>query len=240
MAAAAVGTGTGTATAIGAGRSGSGGGTSGGGGRGGSNDADANAQKKGQGGGRQRSSPQGTGKGGGNRSSSRSGSRQRNGPPRSAVALAPLPPLEPLAVLPSLGAPEIFPGEVAANRRRAITLCALSAVLPALLLGALVWVAVSMIVGAVVFVLAGAAVMYGVWRLAPSVALHRFGAVPIDEHDDPRLYNVTEGLCATFGLSMPALHVLHDDVPNACALGRDAATIGARGHDRPLAPAGHH
>src|SRR5208282_266170 len=97
-----------------------------------------------------------------------SGSRQRNGPTRSAVALAPLPPLEPLVMLPSLGAPQVFPGEVAANRRRATTLCAMSAVLPALLLGALVWVAFSMIVGAVVFVVAGAAVMDAVRRLAPS------------------------------------------------------------------------
>ena len=64
--------------------------------------------------------------------------------------------------------------------------------------------------------------MYGLWRLAPSVALSRIGAVPIDEHDEPRLCNVTEGLCATFGLSMPSLYVLDDDVPNACALGRDA------------------
>ena len=102
------------------------------------------------------------------------------------------------------------------------TLCAVAAVLPALLLGALVWVALSMIVGVVVFVVAGAAVMYAVWRLAPSVALNRIGAVPIDEQDETRLSNVTDGLCATFGLSMPSLYVLDDDVPNACALGRDA------------------
>ncbi len=111
---------------------------------------------------------------------------------------------------------------MAANRRRAITLCAVAAVLPALLLGALVGVTVSIIVGIVVFVVAGAAVMYGLWRLAPSVALNRIGAVPIDEEDERRLWNVTEGLCATFGLSMPSLYVLDDDVPNACALGRDA------------------
>ena len=46
-------------------------------------------------------------------------------------------------MLPTLGAPQIFPAEVAANRRRAITLCALAAVLPALLLGALVGVTLS-------------------------------------------------------------------------------------------------
>jgi len=125
-------------------------------------------------------------------------------------------------VVPGLGAPQVFPAEVAANRRRAVTLCAVSAVLPALLLGALLSVAVSIIVGVVVFVVAGAAVMWAVWRLAPTVALRRIGAVPIDELEDPRLYNVTEGLCATFGLSMPAFYELDDDVPNACALGRDA------------------
>jgi Zn-dependent protease with chaperone function len=125
-------------------------------------------------------------------------------------------------VLPTLGAPQVFPAEVAANRRRAITLCAVAAVLPALLLGALFWVALSVIIGAVVFVVAGAAVMFGVWRLAPSIALKRIGAVPIEEQDETRLWNVTEGLCATFGLTMPSLYVLDDEVPNACALGRDA------------------
>jgi Zn-dependent protease with chaperone function len=217
----------------GSGSSSSGGGRSGGSSSGGGGNASArsgsNGQRKGQGGGRQRS-PQGSGKGGGNRSQSRSGSgsgagsgsRQRSGPPRSGVALAPLPPLEPLDVAPTLGAPQVFPAEVAANRHRAVTLCAVAAVLPALLLGALVWVALSMIAGAVVFVVAGAAVMYVVWRVAPSVALRRIGAAQIDEEDETRLSNVTEGLCATFGLSMPTFHVLDDDVPNACALGRDA------------------
>jgi Zn-dependent protease with chaperone function len=138
------------------------------------------------------------------------------------VALAPPPPLDPLDVPPSLGAPQVYPAEVAANRRRVITLCAVSAVPPALLLGALLWVTVSIIAAVVVFVVAGAAVMYALWRLAPSMALGRIGAVPIDEQDETRLSNVTEGLCATFGLSMPSLYVLDDDVPNACALGRDA------------------
>ncbi len=139
------------------------------------------------------------------------------------MALAPPPPpLPPLEVEPSLGAPQVYPGEVAANRRRALVLCAWTAVIPALLFGALLWAAVSLIAGSVAFVVAGAAFMYGVWRLAPAMALRRIGAVPVDEHDDARLYNVTEGLCATFGLSMPSLNVVVDDVPNACALGRDA------------------
>jgi Zn-dependent protease with chaperone function len=117
----------------------------------------------------------------------------------------------------------VFPAEVAANRRRAITLCAWTAAFPAVLLFAILSVAVSPIVGVVAFVVAGAVCMDGVWRVAPRLALRRIGAVPVaDEDEYPRLYNVTEGLCASFGLAMPALHIVEDDVPNACALGRDA------------------
>jgi Zn-dependent protease with chaperone function len=50
------------------------------------------------------------------------------------------------------------------------------------------------------------------------------GAVRLAEHDNPRLFNVTDGLCATFGLRMPDLYVVYDAVPNACALGRDASS----------------
>jgi Zn-dependent protease with chaperone function len=64
--------------------------------------------------------------------------------------------------------------------------------------------------------------MYGLWRAAPSMAMKRVGAVLAEEYEYPRLFNVTDGLCATFGLAMPELYVLEDDVPNACALGRDA------------------
>jgi hypothetical protein len=122
----------------------------------------------------------------------------------------------------TLGAPNIYPGEVAANRRRAIVLCGWTAAVPALLLFALLASAVNLIAGVVALVVSGVAFMYAVWRLAPWVALRRIGAVPADEDDDPRLFNVTEGLCATFGLAMPTLHILDDPVPNACALGRDA------------------
>jgi Zn-dependent protease with chaperone function len=102
-------------------------------------------------------------------------------------------------------------------------LCAWTAAVPAVLVFALLSVTVSPIVGVVALVVAGAGCMYGVWRVAPRLALRRIGAVPVaDEDEYPRLYNVTEGLCATFGLAMPALHIVEDDVPNACALGRDA------------------
>ena len=134
---------------------------------------------------------------------------------------------EPETILPldtqhTLGAPTVFSGEVAANRRRVIVLCAWAAAIPALLMFALLTVSVSIIAGVVALVVAAAAFMYAFWRLAPWVALRRIGATVADEDDDPRLFNVTEGLCATFGLSMPTLHILDDPVPNACVLGRDS------------------
>jgi Zn-dependent protease with chaperone function len=116
----------------------------------------------------------------------------------------------------------VFPEELAANRRRIVRLCAWTAVIPALLLFALLTVAVDIIVGVVAFVVAAGVLMYAMWRLSPRLALRRIGARPADEDDDPRLFNVTEGLCATFGLSMPTLHILDDPVPNACALGENA------------------
>jgi Zn-dependent protease with chaperone function len=116
----------------------------------------------------------------------------------------------------------VYPEEVAANRRRAIGLCAYSAALPALLMFLLLTVSVNIVAGAIALVVSAVAFMYGMWRLSPHVALRRIGARPADEHNDPRLFNITEGLCATFGLAMPTLHVLDDPVLNACALGRDA------------------
>jgi hypothetical protein len=113
---------------------------------------------------------------------------------------------------------------VAANRRRAIRLCAWTALVPAVLLFALLSVAVNPIVGVVAFVVVGAVCMDGVWRIAPRLALRRIGAVPVaDEDEYPRLYNVTEGLCASFGLAMPALHIVRTTSPTPARSGATPA-----------------
>ncbi len=125
---------------------------------------------------------------------------------------------------PGLGATEILPGEVTANRRHAVVLCALAAALPAVVIGLVIGLVVSPVIGAVALVVVEVALGYALWRAAPGVALRQVGAVRLSERDNPRLFNVTEGLCATFGLRMPDLYVVYDNVPNACALGRDAAS----------------
>jgi Zn-dependent protease with chaperone function len=134
----------------------------------------------------------------------------------------PPPPVHEVHERPGVGATQIFPSEVAANRRRVAVLCAWTAVIPAVLMGTLLLVSVSLVAGAIGLVGVGLVFGYGVWRVAPRLSLRRIGAVPADEYDYPRYYNITEGLCATFGLRLPVLHVVEDTVPNACALGRDA------------------
>jgi Zn-dependent protease with chaperone function len=123
--------------------------------------------------------------------------------------------------VPGLGATQIYASEVAANRRRVIVLCAWAALIPAILFGLLFLTAVSVVSGVIAFVVVGLGFGYALWRAAPWLSMRRIGAVPADEYDYPRYYNVTEGLCATFGLRMPRLHVVEDTVPNSCALGRD-------------------
>ena len=124
--------------------------------------------------------------------------------------------------LPGLGATQIYPAEVAANRRRVMVLCAWTALIPAVLIGALLLSAVSVVSGVIAFVVVGLLFAYAVWRMAPWLSMRRIAAAPADEIDYPRYYNITQGLCATFGLRMPTLHIVDDAVPNACALGRDA------------------
>jgi hypothetical protein len=167
------------------------------------------------------------GGGGGGRSRSRSGggsqNRSRGGSTRGAVAVVPEV-LAPMVITPGLGATEVLPEEIAANRRRAVWLCAATGFVPAVLLGVVIGLAISLVIGAVVFVVSWMLLSVAMWRMAPGLALQRVGAVPLAERDNPRLTNVTEGLCATFGLRMPDLYVVWDAVPNACALGRDAST----------------
>jgi len=125
---------------------------------------------------------------------------------------------------PGLGAPEVTPDEVSANRRRARMLSFSAAVLPSVIVGAVLFAVAGPIAGVAALVVLAVGLSLLIWQSAPATALRRIGAVPLSERDNPRLFNVTDGLCATFGLRMPDLYVVFDAVPNACALGRDASS----------------
>ncbi len=162
------------------------------------------------------------------------GQRSSRAAPPGGVAVAPEP-LAPRIIEPGPGATEVLPAEAAANRRHALKLVALAAVVPAVVVAAVLGVAVSWLIGLVAFVPGRRPGLRAV-RMAPGVAL-RQRAAPLHERYDLRLFNVTEGLCATFGLRMPDLYVVYDAVPNACALG-PRRHVGRPGRD--LGSAGHH
>ena len=168
----------------------------------------------------------------------RAGARTARRPARP-WPLAPPPPLEPLEVQPSLGAPQVYPGEVAANRRRAIVLCAWTARHPRPSLrrarsgppsrrspasSRSSWPARRSCTGC------GGSRRR--WRCGGSVPCPSTSTTTRGSTTSPRA-------CAPpSASSMPSLHVVDDDVPNACALGRDAPAVGPRRHDRPAAPGG--
>jgi heat shock protein HtpX len=74
---------------------------------------------------------------------------------------------------------------------------------------------------------AGLAVAVLVVNLAPGLggraALERTGARPADPEDQPRLVNLTQGLCEQAGLPVPRLYLVAGDAANAFAVGRDPA-----------------
>jgi heat shock protein HtpX len=59
--------------------------------------------------------------------------------------------------------------------------------------------------------------------LGEQVALQRAGARPSDPERQPRLHNLTAGLCGQAGLPAPRLYEVDADAANAFAVGRDPA-----------------
>lgn len=72
----------------------------------------------------------------------------------------------------------------------------------------------------ILLALGGVAVLHG--RSAAAV-LAMTGARPVNEADHARYHNLVDGLCVSWGLPEPRLYVVDDEVPDACAIGRDPA-----------------
>lgn len=81
------------------------------------------------------------------------------------------------------------------------------------LTGLPVWLA------ALLAVAVGALVALVLWRTAPRTALRALGARPVGSDDEPRLANVVEGLCITYGHPEPRLHLVDSPAVNAAILG---------------------
>ena len=110
---------------------------------------------------------------------------------------------------------------VQANRRRAVALCVLPWLVLGLLVG-LVLVAVGLaLVGLCAFVAVSAIGSSLVWRRGPKVLARSVGARACRESEQPRVYNLVDGLCATMGLPVPEIRVVDSPVPNAMSVGHD-------------------
>ncbi len=111
--------------------------------------------------------------------------------------------------------------QIAANQRRAAVMIAEIALPVALLAGLLAWVLGGPVAAVVVAVVVGVAIACGLARGADAVAQRLLGAVPADPRGHARLVNLVDGLCMAAGLPRPAVRVVDDPVPDACAFGRD-------------------
>ncbi|HLN43013.1 MAG TPA: M48 family metalloprotease [Acidimicrobiales bacterium] len=111
-------------------------------------------------------------------------------------------------------------GEFHHNRRRALVIAAV----PALVVFALVTVACIAadvgVVGAAAGVGAGLLVWLSFWRGAARIVLRALGARPGDEAELARAENIVDGLCATMGVEPPDIVVIDEQARQAMALGR--------------------
>jgi heat shock protein HtpX len=106
------------------------------------------------------------------------------------------------------------------NRRRGLGIAALPGVVVFLVV-ALVCAALSgAVVALVAGVVAGLIVWSGTWWGATPVVVRALHAEPADEDDFARVFNLVDGLCASMGLVLPAVHVVEDETRGALALGR--------------------
>jgi heat shock protein HtpX len=109
--------------------------------------------------------------------------------------------------------------EIAGNRRRAIALAALPALVAFVAGVAIAGALVSVVVGIVVGVVAAAAAGLSAWWGGPVAVFRLTGARVAGIDEEPRVHNLIDGLCAASGIPKPSLRVVDDDVPNAMTVG---------------------
>ena len=175
--------------------------------------------RQGQGGGGQRNRS-GQSKGGsrqGQGGGSRSGQSRDRQPSVAATAVS-------AVVELSVPATEITAAEIEHNRHRARNLCLIVGLVRGLIVGVIVAALTTPLVGLIALVVVGVLAAIIAWSFAPGYTRRRIGGTVVSAEDYPRLANVVEGLCATFGLRPPTLVVVDDPVPNSCALGKDPSS----------------
>ena len=110
---------------------------------------------------------------------------------------------------------------IRANKRRSVALI-VSFVLVLTAVGAAFGLLVGNgVAGTLVALVFSAAMAFGSYWKADSIALAVSRAVPADPQQYQRLHNLVEGLCIASGLPKPRVYIVDDPAPNAFATGRD-------------------
>jgi Zn-dependent protease with chaperone function len=102
--------------------------------------------------------------------------------------------------------------------RRAVRLVAVTALIPAVVLG-LIGLLGGVIVALVVFVVVAAVIAGLVWRSAPARVESAIGGRPADARADARLLNLVDGLCTATGLRPPTVRVVESPGLNVLVAG---------------------
>ncbi len=110
---------------------------------------------------------------------------------------------------------------IRSNKRRSVLLVASFVVIVAI-----VGAAVGFLVGngpvfTLVALVISAAIAFGSYWKADSIALAMSRARPASRDEHPRLHNLVEGLCIAGGLPKPRVYIVDDPAPNAFATGRN-------------------
>ena len=112
--------------------------------------------------------------------------------------------------------------------RRAARLVALTALVTAVVVGAIGWLLAGPVLALVLFVVVAAVVGGGlvwmIWRPADARVLSAIGGRQADPVSDARLLNLVEGLCTATGLKVPTVLVVEAEGLNALAAGRSASS----------------
>lgn len=111
---------------------------------------------------------------------------------------------------------------LALNKRRVMALFAMFSGGIFLVLSLILAAAGLGIVGVVIALIVALATTFLAWSRADSTVLDLSDVELADESRDPRLFNVTDGLCAAIGVGIPRLYVADEPSLNAMVAGRDA------------------
>ncbi len=109
---------------------------------------------------------------------------------------------------------------VAGNRRRALLLVCLPALVVGIVGVVVVGALASLVFAVVVGLALGVLVATVTWMAGPAVVLAATGARPGKPAFLARVLNLLQGLCAASGLRVPAVYVIEDDAPNCFTVGR--------------------